>query len=44
MIGARQGIIVYLHTLKQAKMLQKIWKYSLCIKETKVCCFVYEYG
>ena len=24
MIGARQGIIVYLHTLKQAKMLENL--------------------
>lgn len=35
MIGARQGLIVYLHTLKQAKMLRKFGNIHYVSKKLK---------
>lgn len=35
MLGARQGIIVYLHTLKQAKMLRKFGNIHYVSKKLK---------
>jgi uncharacterized protein YlbG (UPF0298 family) len=35
MFGARQGIIVYLHTLKQAKMLRKFGNIHFVSKKLK---------
>ena len=35
MIGARQGVIVYLHTLKQAKMLRKFGNIHYVSKKLK---------
>lgn len=35
MIGSRQGIVVYLHTLKQAKMLRKFGNIHYVSKQLK---------